>query len=267
MYDLSIMDSMNICLVEGSIVTDYEPYLDPTGVKLIQCKRNIFNVGTVSDYQRVGDMTIQGQSIRCGVASSNSSHVVNTTNKYPSGVYSLKFDYSDSTPRILLRLYNKNGDVIADNTVLKQSGYQYNDAYKGFFKNGKEDILTISDDVAYWCLGFVFPVTDTAPVGSVTNVYNVRLECGDGINQYELYDGESIIPDSDGVCIITSKSPIMTIFTDTPDVSIDIEYNRDTTKMFESYVLSEEAKNEIANVVISEISGDLDAVSALVGGV
>ena len=236
MYDLSIMETMNVCLVEGSVVTEYEPYLDPTTVKLTRCRRNLFAYGTKSDYQHVGDITVNTQSIHCSVTSSNSSHVVNTTNKYPSGIYSLRFDYSDNAPRILLRLYNEDGSTIASNETLRQKGYQYNDAYKAFFKNGKEDVITISDDVAYWCLGFVFPVTDTAPIGSVKNVYGIRLEYDDGTNKYELYDGETIVPAADGTCVVTSKSPTMTLLTDTPGVTIEAEYNADTKTWVENYL-------------------------------
>lgn len=267
MYDLSIMESMNICLVEGPIVTNYEPYLDPTTIKLIHCKRNMFNVGTASDYQNIGGVTIDGQSIKCTVTSSNSSHAVNTTNKYPSGVYSLRFDYSDSTPRILLRLFGRDGNVITSNETLSQNGYQYNDAYQGFFKNGKEMILTISDDVVYWCLGFVFPVTETAPVGSVTNVYNVRLEYSNHINQYEIYDSETVVPDSDGTCTVTSRSPIMTIFTDTPGTIVEAEYNRDTTKAMTSYIFTEEIKDEIATKVESDMAEVLASLNSYAASV
>lgn len=94
-------------------------------------------------------------------------------------------------------------------------------------------------------------------VGNILTNYKVRIqfERGNIATEYEQYQGRST--DADG---IKSVSPTMTIFTDTPGAIVDVTYNRDTTKMFESYVLTDNAKSEIAGIVKDEISAEIDAI-------
>ena len=48
------------------------------------------------------------------------------------------------------------------------------------------------------------------------------------------YKGSEYIPASDGTVKITSINPTMTVFTDTPGATIDIEYNADTMTYLEN---------------------------------
>lgn len=270
MYDLSIMETMEICIVEGSIASTYEPFVDPSSVTVTTCGRNIFKPGTVEDYEDVGNLSISvGGDISNTVTSSNSSHAVNINRKYPPGTYAIAFIYSDSSPRTLIRVYDKNGTELTECGTLTSNGFQYNSAYKGFFKNGSAHTITIPEDVSYWCMGFVFPVTTTAPVGTTTTVRYAQIQHATDTSDFEVYNGTEYTPDADGNVIIEAIEPIMTIFTDTPDMSIDIEYNRDTTKMFESYVLTDKAKNEIAGIVeddMAEVLASLNEYAVSVAG-
>lgn len=67
---------------------------------------------------------------------------------------------------------------------------------------------------------------------------NILLEVGESVTDYEPYKEETEhTPSSDGaISGITSLSPSMTILTDTEDVTIECEYNRDTNKVIESLI-------------------------------
>lgn len=98
----------------------------------------------------------------------------------------------------------------------------------------------------------------------------VQLEEGTEATAYEPFCGVSHSPADDGTCTVRSVSPTMTLLTDTPGVIIEAEYNRDTTKMFESYVLTPEAKAEIAALVESDLAEVLSSLNdyavSLAGG-
>lgn len=229
MYDLSILETMEICIVEGSSASEYEPFVNPSTMTVTACGANIFKPGEVSDYYHIGDMTITaGGDISVGVTSSNSSHAVNIKRKYPPGKYAIAFTYSAEQPRVLIRVYDKFGTELTQCSDLTSLGFQYNEAYKGFFKNGLSHIVTIPDRVAYWCMGFVFPVSTSTPVGATAKVSHAQIQRADTIGIFEAYKGVEYTPTPDGTVEITSIDPTMTIFSDMPGVSIDIEYNADT---------------------------------------
>lgn len=233
MYDTAIMESMGICIVEGSATTDYIPYIDPSTATVKRCGKNLFEVGERADYHVIGEnTTVSGGVIRGEVLTSNSGHCINLKNKFHCGKHGISFNYSDTLPRILVRLYDNNGDVITSCDELGKVGFQYNDAYNAFFANTKAMVVDIPDSVAYWCLGFVFPVTSTAPVGTIVKASNVQVELSDEVTGYEAPDIIEHVPEADGtVPGITSLSPSMTILTDTEGVIVECEYNRDTNKV------------------------------------
>lgn len=98
-----------------------------------------------------------------------------------------------------------------------------------------------------------------------------QIERGSVATGYEPYTGSTVTPDVvDGTCTVKSVSPTMTLLTDTPGVIIEVEYNRDTTKLFESYVLTPETKTEIAALVeadMAEVLASLNSyATSLIGG-
>ena len=259
MYDPSILRAMNICIVEGEAPTEYTHYIDPTTVTLKRYKRNLFNIGKVSDYYYIGEVSVNSNGITGTVTSSNSSHVINLTNKYLAGTYSISFDYTDSaSARVLIRPYDADGNVLKSCADLTSLGFQYNDAYNGFFKNGRTHVVTMPDNVAYWCLGFVLPVSANSPVGTTRSIYNIRVEYGDGATKLETSEMTSYTPGADGKIDIPSYNPVMTLMTSRADVVVEATYARDTQKAFESYVLTDETKGEIIAEVEDELVAILD---------
>jgi hypothetical protein len=128
----------------------------------------------------------------------------------------------------------------------------------------------ISTDVDTGFSAFIY----TSAAGTVYDaVFKVMVELvtDNMTNEYEPYRGaENVAVSGDGTSIIPSVSPTTTIFADTPGVIIEAEYNRDTTKMFESYVLTDKAKSEIAGMVESSMADVLaslnDYATSLIGG-
>jgi chemotaxis protein histidine kinase CheA len=90
--------------------------------------------------------------------------------------------------------------------------------------------------------------------GSTTgaSVKDIQIEYGDTATGYEPYNGTTYTPAADGTCEIVSLSPTMTLFTDTEGVTIDLEYNQDTTKALEN-VKSDlrELDNTVAEIILN----------------
>lgn len=236
MYDLDLLSAMNICIVEGTVGVEYEPFIDPTTISVCTNGKNMFAMGTISDYQYVGATSISGNAIVGTVTSSNSSHVINLTNKYPPGTYNIQFDYSDTQPRVLIRTYDGDGSILTTCTNLTSNGFTYNDAYQAFFKNGKTHTVIIPEGVAYWCVGFVYPVTDTAPIGKQVSVYRIHVEYTDENCVYKTYEGARYTPNADGTVDLASIDPTMTIYTDIPGAILNVQYLVDTETRFNEVV-------------------------------
>ncbi len=212
--------------------------VDPSTVKVTRCGKNMFDIGTTADYHTISEYTVVENGVIKGyVNSSNAGHCINLTNKYMNGKYAISFKYSDTMPRLLIRLYNNSGEIMTACSELTSIGFQYNDSYKAFFANTKAISVNIPNAVAYWCLGFVFPITSTANNGDIVQVSNIQVEAGGTATSYEPYNGTEHIPTIDGVVEgVTSLSPNMTIMTDTAGVIVECEYNKDTNKVISKLV-------------------------------
>lgn len=81
---------------------------------------------------------------------------------------------------------------------------------------------------------------------------NAQIEKGDTKTDYEPYTADTYTPAADGTCEIVSLAPTMTLLTDTEGVTIDLEYNQDTTKALEN-VKSDlrELDNTVAEIILN----------------
>lgn len=77
--------------------------------------------------------------------------------------------------------------------------------------------------------------------GKTVNLrFKVQLEVGETATEYKPYKTVyTYTPAPDGTCIVTSKSPTMTLFTDTPGVTIEAEYNVDTEKFLNANIVTD----------------------------
>lgn len=240
--DVTVYPMLN----EGSTALPYEPYIDPDEVEVIRYGKNLvdstqyitprtvngitvqylpdedaflFN-GTATAAARIGYSQLigacEGEQFTCTIIPISGS-VDKGTADYPPVIF-----FGKSDTRTGAGTNNISFQFTDTKTTLTQrvSGKYLKDSW-------------------FWI-----------SVGNILTNYKVRIqfERGDIATEYEQYQGRST--DTDGT---KSVNPSMTIFTDTPGAIVDVTYNRDTTKVFDSYALTEEAKSEIAGLVKNEI--------------
>jgi hypothetical protein len=78
------------------------------------------------------------------------------------------------------------------------------------------------------------------------------LEYSDIQSSYEPYSGSTATPGADGVCTVKSVSPNMTVFTNNPGVTVDVEYNQDQHKVLGDISAALDHIIEIQNSILGE---------------
>ena len=236
----------NIQVEEGSVATAYESYIDPATTSVTRCGKNMLRLGTgntaygvtinvdSNDIVTISGTSTQGVNMHVGKA------IIKAGRKY----------------KPIIELYSGKAELkYWDEGV----GIQAHPDADGYISSTRDGELTV----------FIYAAEAGATFNGRFKVMLVLAE--DELDTaYEKYSLIIVTPTSDGTCTVTSVSPTMTLFTDTPGVTIEAEYNRDTTKMFESYVLTPEAKSEIAGVVESDMAEILASLNeyaeSLIGG-
>ena len=242
----------DIQLEAGSIPTNYEPWVDPSTVALTRSGKNMFsypfdgtNYGNGIKFTDAGDGSIIVSGTNDGVSNSVFYITKDSYLTIPSGTYSC----SPNVPGLVLMGVEKGGGYFTLASENKTS----------FTLNQPKTFRSIYVQIGK---------------GNTTAFYNrkihIMLEYSATLSKFESPASIAYIPASDGTCTVTSVNPTMTLFTDTPGVIIEAEYNRDTTKMFESYVLTDTAKSEIAELVANDMAEVLsslnDYAASLIGG-
>ena len=246
----------NIQVEESPIETVYEPYIDPSTIEVTGCGKNMFDSDIFT--------SVTGWTHENGVYSGLPAYLHAAFG--PNGGTPIITSFKPSTQYTVS--FEAYADVTTDRPVGGTFRFEYTD--------GSHDSINVNT-LAKSKYTFVSrPDKSVAALrmsyghNITTYLTNVQLEEGSVATIYESYMGSTAISASDGTCIVASKFPTMTLFTDTPGVTIEAEYNRDTTKMFESYVLTPEAKSEIAGVVESDMAEILASLNeyaeSLIGG-
>ena len=211
----------------GTTALPYTPYVKPEEVTVTRCGKNLFDIGTIKDYRDpTSGLSMSNGSLSATVLKQNSRYCVNTKNRYLSGKYAISYESSDSK-RVLLRLYDENGNIMTTCPNLKAAGFTYNSNYLSFYRDFTDGVVNIPQEVAYWNLGFVLLVTETAPAGTTVEISNIQVELGSTVTAYEPYNGQTLTPSADGTVEgMASVSPYMNIFSDTEGVNIEATYNK-----------------------------------------
>lgn len=230
---LEDIQTASIQIEKGTVATEYEPYIDPTTVTVIGCGKNLIPYPYADTTKTMNGITFTDNC--------DGSITINGTATAPAYFF-LQNDaeYGETIDAIFADSGNNNGIYTAS---------------KRLFYNSNTKKLTVN--------------INTGTILSNEKIYP-QLEVGLVATDYEPYTGETVTPDSDGICTVTSKSPIMTIFADTPGVTIEAEYNRDTTKAMTSYIWTEEIKDEIVAKVEDDVADVLASLNSyaesLIGG-
>lgn len=228
----------NIQIEEGSVATPYESYIDPSTVTLKRFGKNLLNPN-------------RGSSSGKGLTLTNNGNGSFTISGTATAAASFGLTNLTSDPLYLYKgvTYTQSVDVLAGsmNGVAIVPSVEDDDGNVTWNYFSNNQTKTPQKHYKFW--GYEVYVENGK---TVDLTFRVQLEVGETATDYEPYKTVSMhTPSSDGTCIVTSKSPTTTLFTDTPGVTIEAEYNRDTAKVFESYVLTDEAKQEIANIVLN----------------
>ena len=201
----------------GATATDYEPYIDPSTMTVTACGKNIFNIddktqtlnGVTYTTNDDGSITVNGTATKSTFFSLGKLYPV------PGQRYHLSGGPSGSAFSTYM-LYLHNGTTGTDVYDLGE---------------GKAFTASAGDQ------GMIFVVYDGVTVTNL-RVYPLVV-AGENGEEYESYKGATFTPASDGTCAVTSVSPSMTIYSDTPGVTIEAEYNRDTNKALGSITQTE----------------------------
>ena len=245
----------NIQLEIGQVATAYEPYVDPTAVLLHGFGKNLAR--TSYSY----NVTQNGLNI---VGTKDSSEVIITGTSEKANSYKLMKE-------IVLGPGTYTASVVGANIMDSASDRLYisksdgGAVIKNYIMTDKPQTFSIESTTK----------VDVEMVFAQNSKYSYmpirfQIEKGSAETGYEAYKGSIATPTSDGTCTVTSVNPTMTLFTDTPGVTIEAEYNRDTTKAMTSYIFTEEIKNEIAGKVESDMAEVLASLNgyatSLIGG-
>lgn len=247
----------NIQIEEGTVATAYEPYIDLTDVEVIRYGKNL-----VDSTQYISPKTVNGVTVQ--YLPNEDVFLFNGT-----ATAAARIGYSQLIGAC-------NGEQFTC-TIIPLSGTvdKGNADYPPVIFFGKSETRTSAGTN-----NISFPFTNTKTsltqrvsgkylkdswfwigVGNVLNNYKVRIqfEHGDTATSYEPYKNRNVCSATEtGVANTLSVYPTVTMLTNTDGAIIEAEYNRDTTKMFESYVLTDEAKDEIA----AKVEGDMAEVLA-----
>lgn len=252
--DLTVLNTMKICIVEGPVPTKYEPYINPTGHTVSVCGKNLaptteFSItGTVMKYGAIGDF-------------SGSLLVKNIPIK-PGVTYAVSAIIPTQIPCLTAFLYNG---------LLSDSVKHHNGCYSTLYTTGRGTQVQLTEGKVTNTSGYEYMAITIGNVSTYTEgetktitVKKLQVEVGDTATAFEPYrkieSAQNAIGDGFMADNIKSISPIITAFVDSPGLILEMTYNRDTTKMFESYVLTDEAISEITARIKAENDKEIDAI-------
>lgn len=203
-------------LEQGSIATTQEPHVDPTTVTVVGCGKNVLELsenitqnGVTKTVDSNGLITVKGTStssinINVGIGFMKAGY------KYRPIIQKIKSDVAPSFWNFQMQA----------NIDKDKDGY-------------------ISTPVDTEFSAFIY----TASAGTVyDSAFRVMVELvtDNTTDEYESYKGDNVVVTSaDGTCTVTSKSPTITLFTDTPGVTIEAEYNVDTEKFLNANIVTD----------------------------
>ncbi len=236
-------------LEEGPVATSYEPWVDPSTVTVKKCGKVVFSKAS----QTVSGVNEPWTSLLVAAV------------RVPPGDYvaSCRFNQVGQDISIVSLSPRSYNDYAVP--LVRYSSLNSTENKSGYL----QAMFTVGKEHGGFQI-FLYSNTPNEPLTTECLFEDIYVEVGSVATGYEQYIGEDYTPESDGTCIVKSVSPTMTLFTNTAGVTVEAEYNRDTTKMFESYVLTDEAKNEIATKVeddMAEVLASLNSyATSLIGG-
>lgn len=207
----------NIQIEEGTVVTEYEPYIDPSNTKVFRCGKNMIDVDMMCN----AALTKSGDTYtfkKGEISDERFSDVMPLYIPANTGVYiSANFEkYTVSDAALYMIVKYEDGTEAFPGIQFKESG-----RYLNLAKN---------------MVGIQFYIQGSEPAGAYLTFRNMQMEIGEAPTSYDPYVDIVETSVTDGTCVVTSKSPTMTLLTDTPGVTIEAEYNVDTKTWLANHV-------------------------------
>ena len=195
-------------LEAGDTATEYEPYIDPTSVKVTRCGKNLF------PYPFNATMYDNGITF---TDNGDGSVTLNGTNNGESN--SVFYITKDTYIRLPKGKYTGASLASGVSVMGVETGGGYLTLNQAF---------ELSKDTTLRSIYVQVLKGNTTTFNNVT-VYPM-LEFGAVKSGFEKYNGMTYTPNADGTLEIPSLAPTMTVLTDTTGVNIELEYNQDSNK-------------------------------------
>lgn len=238
------LDTTPIQIEEGTVVTEYEPYIDPTTVTLTRCGKNLIDVSQVKEsvtnygltVTRDGDILTFSGTPTQAVVMSNVSFLINAM---LGENYIMSYEY-------LTGSVTGTGSMCIGDTDSPENDRQSWGNVKLEAKSRWYTCTTIKPYIKdMW-----FYIAE----GTVFNNYKIKvyLEHGSEPTGYEPYKGETYTPNTDGTVDISTVSPTMTLMTNLSGITIDCKYARDTNLVMGDI---SNALNELHNYAQGVVAG------------
>lgn len=222
----------------GSIHAEYEPWLDPSNITVGVNGQNLLNIDAMcNDFLTKSDNGLYTFKMGANAGERFSRkipiHIPAGTTLWMSASF-YAFTTSASTLYMIF--------TYADGT----------EAYPGItFAEQVREVPLQKDLVAVQ-----FYLQGYEEAGAYLTFRKPQFEIGSAPTPYKPYvESESGIPSVDGTVPVKSVSPAMTVFTDTPGVTVDIEYNVNTNTLIDALIARINALETEVNSVRFSIGG------------
>lgn len=116
-----------------------------------------------------------------GVGSGNT--ILFRNHSFPSGTYTMHLSTSAASPRVVLRCYDSNGNILTGNEI-SIPDTTWNNYYQGFWYGIESQSFTVPPQVDHFCIG-VGVADDT--FGVAYTLSEIQLESGSTGTAYEPY--------------------------------------------------------------------------------
>lgn len=247
-------DNILLQIERGSVATEYEPWINPTETSVIVLGKNFINHDLLPTSITNNGVTVTRSGDILTFSGTATADVV---------LANTAFCYYGKTGTNYVASYTYVGGSVNGSASLcigdARSPAEARQSWANVTLTTNESrwyaLPAIKDyikDLWFYC---------KAGTQFTSFKLKVQLEEGSEATAYEPFCGVSHSPADDGTVTVVAASPTTTLLTNTPGVTVEVEYNRDTTKMFESYVLTPEAKTEIAGIVESDLVEVLSALN------
>lgn len=210
-----------IQIEEGTVATEYTPYIDPATVTVTRCGKNLIDSALMAETKTLNGVTITREGDLL---------TLNGTLTTDSVLFSTPFCFYGGLDNWYTLSYKHMGGTATGSSSVCVGDCETPGAARQSWAN----IKMLNEDNAFACKMVKPFVKDlwfyaTAGVSFENYKIKIQLETGKTATAFAPCNGTTAMPASDGtVAGLASVAPTMTLLTDTAGVVIDCTYNRDT---------------------------------------